>query len=149
MTSIQCFKYMALYSLTEFFSVALLYLIDSNLADLQYLWIDMFHILPLAILSMCFCVSMRPSGVASPREHAADSVTVVTRTEPNDQVDAKRPYSSLFSIPIFASIVGQVRHPRCVRVPALLNGISDAGTAWVGFLDCDPNLLPDRDSRVS
>jgi hypothetical protein len=34
----------------------MLYYINSNLADFQYLWIDMFHVLPLAITS---CVPRR------------------------------------------------------------------------------------------
>lgn len=43
-TSFGIFKYMAIYSLTQFISVLILYTIDSNLADLQFLYIDLFLI---------------------------------------------------------------------------------------------------------
>ena len=43
-TSFGIFKYMAGYSLTQYASVIILYEIDSNLTDLQFLWIDLFLI---------------------------------------------------------------------------------------------------------
>ena len=43
-TSFGIFKYMAAYSLTQYSSVIILYEIDSNLTDLQYLYIDLFLI---------------------------------------------------------------------------------------------------------
>lgn len=43
-TSFGIFKYMAAYSLVQFTSVIILYSIDSNLTDLQYLYIDLFMI---------------------------------------------------------------------------------------------------------
>ncbi|XP_055714492.1 polyamine-transporting ATPase 13A3 isoform X2 [Phlebotomus papatasi] len=43
-TSFGIFKYMAAYSLVQFSSVLILYSIDSNLTDLQYLYIDLFII---------------------------------------------------------------------------------------------------------
>eukprot|EP00698_Gefionella_okellyi_P002841 TRINITY_DN12710_c0_g1_i1.p1 TRINITY_DN12710_c0_g1~~TRINITY_DN12710_c0_g1_i1.p1 ORF type:complete len:1132 (-),score=273.59 TRINITY_DN12710_c0_g1_i1:2313-5708(-) len=82
MTSIQCFKFMALYSLTQFISAAILYTINSNLGDLQYLWIDLFAIIPLAV--------------------------TMTRTHPYPTLQRRRPVTSLFSAPIFSSILGQV-----------------------------------------
>eukprot|EP01112_Ceratiomyxa_fruticulosa_P010807 TRINITY_DN2870_c0_g1_i1.p1 TRINITY_DN2870_c0_g1~~TRINITY_DN2870_c0_g1_i1.p1 ORF type:complete len:1135 (-),score=190.03 TRINITY_DN2870_c0_g1_i1:110-3514(-) len=47
-TSFQLFKYMALYSLIQFASVLALYHIGSVLGDWQFLFIDLFIILPLA-----------------------------------------------------------------------------------------------------
>lgn len=47
-TSFGIFKYMALYSLTQFISVMILYSIDSNLTDLEYLYIDLFIITTFA-----------------------------------------------------------------------------------------------------
>ena len=47
-TSFGIFKYMAAYSLTQFVSVLLLYSIDSNLADIQFLYIDLFLITTFA-----------------------------------------------------------------------------------------------------
>ena len=43
-TSFGIFKYMAAYSLTQFTSVILLYEIESNLSDIQFLYIDLFLI---------------------------------------------------------------------------------------------------------
>jgi len=47
-TSFGIFKYMAAYSITQFVSVMILYDIFSNLADFQFLWIDLFLITTLA-----------------------------------------------------------------------------------------------------
>lgn len=52
-TSFSCFKYMALYSLIQFTSVTLLYAFGSNLGDFQFLYIDLFLILPIAVYSKC------------------------------------------------------------------------------------------------
>ncbi|XP_076056753.1 polyamine-transporting ATPase anne boleyn isoform X2 [Oratosquilla oratoria] len=43
-TSFGVFKYMATYSLTQFVSIMILYSIDSNLTDFQFLYIDLFLI---------------------------------------------------------------------------------------------------------
>ena len=43
-TSFGIFKYMAAYSLTQYVSVIILYEYNSNLTDLQYLYIDLFLI---------------------------------------------------------------------------------------------------------
>mmetsp|Transcript_20060 Transcript_20060/g.33425 ORF Transcript_20060/g.33425 Transcript_20060/m.33425 type:complete len:1211 (-) Transcript_20060:355-3987(-) len=48
-TSFQCFKYMALYSMIQFIAVIRLYQINSNLGDWQYLFIDLVLIVPLAV----------------------------------------------------------------------------------------------------
>lgn len=43
-TSVGIFKYMAAYSIVQFVSVLILYTIDSNLTDIEYLYIDLFMI---------------------------------------------------------------------------------------------------------
>lgn len=48
-TSLACFKYMALYAMIQTITVTLLYSIDSNLSDAQFLIIDLIVILPLAV----------------------------------------------------------------------------------------------------
>ncbi|KAL0227920.1 hypothetical protein RCL1_004063 [Eukaryota sp. TZLM3-RCL] len=48
-TSLQSFKFMALYSIIQFITVLVLYRIGSNLGDWQFLWIDLFLIIPLAV----------------------------------------------------------------------------------------------------
>lgn len=49
-TSFACFKFMALYSFTEFTTVLITYFINSNLGDFQFLYIDLILILVLAVL---------------------------------------------------------------------------------------------------
>ncbi|KAI1636923.1 hypothetical protein F4809DRAFT_641003 [Biscogniauxia mediterranea] len=48
-TSFSCFKFMSLYSAIQFTSVSFLYASASNLADFQFLYIDIVLILPIAI----------------------------------------------------------------------------------------------------
>lgn len=48
-TSFCCFKYMSLYSAIQFTSVSFLYASASNLGDFQFLFIDIFLVLPIAI----------------------------------------------------------------------------------------------------
>lgn len=48
-TSFSCFKYMSLYSAIQFVSVTILYSLGSNLGDFQFLWIDLFLIIPIAV----------------------------------------------------------------------------------------------------
>lgn len=48
-TSFSCFKYMSLYSAIQFVTVLILYSRGTNLGDFQFLYIDMFLILPLAV----------------------------------------------------------------------------------------------------
>ncbi|KAK5257439.1 hypothetical protein LTR16_000659 [Cryomyces antarcticus] len=48
-TSFSCFKYMSLYSAIQFTSVSFLYASASNLGDVQFLYIDLLLILPIAI----------------------------------------------------------------------------------------------------
>ncbi|CAN6655068.1 vacuolar cation-transporting ATPase Ypk9p [Trichomonascus vanleenenianus] len=48
-TSFSCFKYMSMYSAIQFCTVSILYSLGSNLGDFQFLWIDLFLILPIAI----------------------------------------------------------------------------------------------------
>ncbi|OBZ67113.1 hypothetical protein A0H81_12900 [Grifola frondosa] len=45
-TSFSCFKYMALYSLIQFTTITLLYSFASSLGDFQFLYIDLFIIIP-------------------------------------------------------------------------------------------------------
>lgn len=47
-TSFGIFKFMIAYSLTEFLSVIILYVMESNLTDLQFLFIDLFLIINFA-----------------------------------------------------------------------------------------------------
>ncbi|EIW82801.1 Ca-transporting ATPase [Coniophora puteana RWD-64-598 SS2] len=81
-TSFSCFKYMALYSLIQFTTITLLYSFASSLGDFQFLYIDLFIIIPVA-------VSMG-------------------RTLPFPRLHPKRPTASLVSKKVLASLVGQI-----------------------------------------
>ncbi|EGD74948.1 hypothetical protein PTSG_07173 [Salpingoeca rosetta] len=81
-TSFSCFKFMALYSFVEFTSVLILYWIDSNLGDFEYLYVDLFVILSLA-------VSMG-------------------RTGPYTKLSKRRPAGSLVTAIIIVSLLMQI-----------------------------------------
>ncbi|CAI2162186.1 8461_t:CDS:10 [Funneliformis geosporum] len=81
-TSFSCFKYMALYSIIQFTTVSLLYSFASNLGNFQFLYIDLFLILPVAVL--------------------------MGRTEPYPLINPKRPTASLVSRRVLTSLIGQI-----------------------------------------
>ncbi|KAK9469609.1 hypothetical protein V1512DRAFT_269183 [Lipomyces arxii] len=81
-TSFSCFKYMSLYSAIQFSTVGILYKTGTNLGDFQFLLIDMFLILPIAV----FMAWAKPYPVLSP----------------------KRPTANLVSQKILLNLVGQI-----------------------------------------
>ncbi|KZT54211.1 Ca-transporting ATPase [Calocera cornea HHB12733] len=81
-TSFSCFKYMALYSIIQFTSITLLYSFASTLGDFQFLYIDLFIIIPIAV--------------------------AMGRTLPYPDIHPKRPTASLVSKKVLASIIGQI-----------------------------------------
>ncbi|WWD04834.1 hypothetical protein V865_002905 [Kwoniella europaea PYCC6329] len=81
-TSFSCFKYMALYSMIQFTTVTLLYSFASSLGDFQFLYIDLFVIIPIAV--------------------------AMGRTLPYPKIHPKRPTASLVSRKVLISIIGQI-----------------------------------------
>ncbi|KAI0081294.1 hypothetical protein K474DRAFT_1768739 [Panus rudis PR-1116 ss-1] len=81
-TSFSCFKYMALYSLIQFTTITLLYSFASSLGDFQFLYIDLFIIIPIAV--------------------------TMGRTLPYPRIHPKAPTASLVSKKVLASIIGQI-----------------------------------------
>jgi len=81
-TSFSCFKYMALYSLIQFTSITILYNLASSLGDFQFLYIDLFMILPVAV--------------------------AMARTRPYPTLHTKRPTANLVSKKVLLSMLGQV-----------------------------------------
>lgn len=81
-TSFCCFKYMAIYSLIQFGSVTLLYSISQNLNDLQFMWVDIGIIIPVAIF--------------------------MGRTRAYSSIHYKRPTASLVSKKVMTSMAGQL-----------------------------------------
>lgn len=47
-TSFQCFKYMAMYSMIQFTSTTLLFFKNTQLVDIQYFFTDFFIIIPMS-----------------------------------------------------------------------------------------------------
>ncbi|KAK9235185.1 hypothetical protein V1525DRAFT_282585 [Lipomyces kononenkoae] len=70
-TSFSCFKYMSLYSAIQFSTVGILYKSGTNLGDFQFLLIDMFLILPIAV----FMAWAGPFPVLSPKRPTANLVS--------------------------------------------------------------------------
>lgn len=58
-----------------------LYQLNANMSDFQYLWIDLFVILPLAVY--------------------------MSRTGPCSKLSVQRPQSRLISVPVLSSVLGQ------------------------------------------
>lgn len=81
-TSFSVFKYMALYSLTQFISVLILYTINTNLGDLQFLAIDLVITTTVAVL--------------------------MSRTGPALTLGRARPPGALLSVPVLGSLLLQV-----------------------------------------
>ncbi|KAJ7594428.1 P-type ATPase [Mycena floridula] len=93
-TSFSCFKYMALYSLIQFTSVTLLYSFASSLGDFQFLYIDLFIIIPVAV--------------------------TMGRTLPYERIYPKRPTASLVSKKVLSSIIGQILISSVIQLWAYL-----------------------------
>lgn len=70
-TSFACFKYMSLYSAIQFLSVTILYSLGSNLGDFQFLYIDLFLIIPIAV----FMSWAKPFPVLSSKRPTANLVS--------------------------------------------------------------------------
>ncbi|KAM9299549.1 polyamine-transporting ATPase 13A2 [Gastrophryne carolinensis] len=78
-TSFQVFKYMAMYSLTQFITVVLLYTVDTNLGDFQFLLFDLVITTTVAIL--------------------------MGMTGPASELGLRRPLGTLISISVLGSLV--------------------------------------------
>ncbi|KAJ1720971.1 hypothetical protein LPJ53_004447 [Coemansia erecta] len=81
-TSFSCFKYMALYSIIQFASVSMLYRFGGGLGDFQFLYIDLFIIVPLAVF--------------------------MGRTPAFGRIAPKRPTANLMSKKVLTSLFGQI-----------------------------------------
>lgn len=81
-TSFSCFKYMSLYSAIQFVTVTILYQRGTNLGDFQFLYIDLFLILPLAIF--------------------------MSWSKPFERIAVKRPTANLVSPKVLIPLVCQI-----------------------------------------
>lgn len=80
-TSVECFKFMAVYSMIQFVSVQILYILDSGLTNNQFLADDLLVVLPLAM-------TMGAAG-------------------PYYKLSKKQPTSNLIGVKVISSVVGQ------------------------------------------
>ncbi|CAG9313570.1 unnamed protein product [Blepharisma stoltei] len=79
-TSVQCFKYMAVYSMIQFTNVQILYVLGSGLTNNEFLSQDLITVLPLAM-------AMGSAG-------------------PYHKLSKKQPISSLMSVAVIGSVIG-------------------------------------------
>ena len=80
-TSFQVFKYMAVYSMIQFFTVVILYFQATRLSSYQYLYIDLFIIIPLSV--------------------------TMSRTEAYYKLDKALPVGKLISSSVLTSVINQ------------------------------------------
>ncbi|XP_053308201.1 polyamine-transporting ATPase 13A2 [Spea bombifrons] len=80
-TSFGLFKYMALYSLTQFITVLILYTVNTNLGDFQFLFIDLVITTSVAVL--------------------------MGKTGPAEELGIRSPMGTLISIPVLGSLILQ------------------------------------------
>jgi cation-transporting ATPase 13A3/4/5 len=81
-TCFQMFKFMALYSMIQFSTVIILYNIGSNLGNWQFLYIDLFLVIPLSL--------------------------TMSRTGPHEKLDKSRPTGNLISFTVLFSVISQI-----------------------------------------
>lgn len=81
-TSFCCFKYMTLYSMIQFFTLMILYSFGTNITDYQFVYIDLFIIIPLGIL--------------------------MSRYSPSETLSSSRPTTRLLSPIMLVSILGHI-----------------------------------------
>mmetsp|Transcript_6716 Transcript_6716/g.11955 ORF Transcript_6716/g.11955 Transcript_6716/m.11955 type:complete len:1093 (+) Transcript_6716:3955-7233(+) len=93
-TSLQEFKYMALYSMIQFVTVVTLYWFAVNLTDSQFLIIDLFTILPLAMF--------------------------MSYTGPHTVLAKRKPIGELISPTVLSSVIGQTGLVMIFQIVGLL-----------------------------
>ena len=81
-TSFQVFKYMAVYSMIQFFTVVILYFDTTRLGSYQYLYIDLFIIIPLSV--------------------------TMSRTKAYYKLDKSLPVGKLISSSVLTSVIVQI-----------------------------------------
>lgn len=87
-----------MYSLIQFTTITFLYSFASSLGDFQFLYIDLFIIIPIAVASEF--ASLASLSSAKPQS--------VGRTLPYEYIAPQRPTASLVSTKVLSSILGQI-----------------------------------------
>ena len=81
-TSINCFKFMTLYSMIQFLCVSILYMFDADMSTYQYIYADVLIVIPLAF--------------------------TMNLSKPAKELSIKSPIYKLLSFEVLFSVVGQI-----------------------------------------
>ncbi|KAM8927889.1 polyamine-transporting ATPase 13A2 [Pelodytes ibericus] len=121
-TSFGVFKYMALYSLTQFLTVIILYTLSSNLGDFQFLFIDLVITTSVAVL--------------------------MGRTGPANELGVRRPLGTLISIPVLGSLILQILIIWVIQLITVFITQSQSWFVPVNVTDSVPLHLPNYENTA-
>jgi cation-transporting ATPase 13A2 len=121
-TSFSVFKYMALYSLTQFISVLILYTINTNLGDVQFLAIDLVITTTVAVL--------------------------MSRTGPALALGRARPPGALLSVPVLGSLLLQVALVASVQMGGYFLAVTQPWFVPLNKTVPAPDNLPNYENTV-
>uniref|UniRef100_A0A8C0ES54 ATPase cation transporting 13A2 n=1 Tax=Bubo bubo TaxID=30461 RepID=A0A8C0ES54_BUBBB len=121
-TSFGVFKYMALYSLVQFVSVLLLYTINTNLSDFQFLFFDLIITTTVAVL--------------------------MGRTGPAQELGVERPQGALISVLVLGSLLLQTALLITVQVLSYFITISQSWYVPLNSTVTAPQNLPNYENTV-
>ncbi|KAK4809814.1 hypothetical protein QYF61_014282 [Mycteria americana] len=121
-TSFSVFKYMALYSLVQFVSVLLLYTINTNLSDFQFLFFDLIITTTVAVL--------------------------MGRTGPARELGAERPQGTLISVLVLGSLLLQTALLITVQVLGYFVTVSQSWYVPLNSTVMAPQNLPNYENTV-
>ncbi|NXI37282.1 AT132 ATPase, partial [Galbula dea] len=121
-TSFGIFKYMALYSLVQFVSVLLLYTINTNLSDFQFLFFDLIITTTVAVL--------------------------MGRTGPAQELGVERPQGTLISVLVLGSLLLQTTLLITVQVLSYFITISQSWYVPLNSTVMAPQNLPNYENTV-
>ncbi|NWZ51892.1 AT132 ATPase, partial [Haliaeetus albicilla] len=121
-TSFGVFKYMALYSLVQFVSVLLLYTINTNLSDFQFLFFDLIITTTVAVL--------------------------MGRTGPAQELGVERPQGALISILVLGSLLLQTALLITLQVLSYFITISQSWYVPLNSTVTAPQNLPNYENTV-
>ncbi|KAM9116106.1 polyamine-transporting ATPase 13A2 isoform 1-T1 [Pangshura tecta] len=121
-TSFGVFKYMALYSLVQFVSVLLLYTINTNLSDFQFLFFDLVITMTVAVL--------------------------MGKTGPAKELGTMRPQGALMSIVVLGSLLLQTALLITVQVMSYFITVSQSWYVPLNSTVSAPQNLPNYENTV-
>nr|XP_058160286.1 polyamine-transporting ATPase 13A2 isoform X1 [Dasypus novemcinctus] len=121
-TSLSVFKYMALYSLTQFISVLILYTINTNLGDVQFLAIDLAITTTVAVL--------------------------MSRTGPAPGLGRARPSGALLSATVLSSLLLQVALVAGVQLGGYFLAVAQPWFVPLNRTVPAPDNLPNYENTV-